>query len=96
MVNDPQRELFDRFSIDAQQFPVESVAGAAANILANAIRQAYPTRIAAEQAFNELMEKTRALLLEQHYDGHGRKKGIFPYNQIIEVPTVDFRTKNRK
>lgn len=88
MVEDPQRELFDRIIPIASGFPVSVVTGAAANLLANAIRQTYPDRDKAAKAFDELVAKTKNLLLEQHYSSVGRKKGIFPYHQTVEVPML--------
>lgn len=68
--------------------------GAAANLLVNAIRQAYPTREKAAAAYDELVSKVKGQLIDQHYDATGRKKGLFPYNQVIEVPHFDFRGMN--
>jgi predicted outer membrane lipoprotein len=59
------------------------VNGAAANIIINAMRQEHPTRAAAERAFDDLFGRMKALLLD-HYDASGRKKGVFPYTQVVQ------------
>lgn len=86
------RELFKRFSEQSDGFPTEYVITASINMLLNAIRQTYPTRGAAEIAFDELFGKSKATLMS-HYDSFGRKKGIFPYDQVINAERIDFRTK---
>lgn len=88
-----QRELFDRMSRAADGFTAEDVIGAAANMLINAVRQSQPTRAGAEARFDELFGRSKQVLVD-HYDSLGRKRGIFPFDQIIEVSKLDFRTKN--
>lgn len=87
---DNQRELFNRFSREANGFANEDAIGAAANILINAIRQSQPTRAQAEARFNELFGRSKQVLLD-HYDSLGRKRGIFPYNQVIEASLFNAR-----
>jgi len=89
---DPQRELFRRFGRAADGFPREIVVGAAANLVVNALRQAHPTREAASRAYDEHAARVKAVLME-HYDGAGRKRGIFPYDQVIVMPPVDLRRR---
>ncbi len=101
MVTDPltlatpnrQRELFELISRASDGFSAEDVLGAAANMLINAVRQSQPTRARAETRFDELFGRSKQVLVD-HYDSLGRKRGIFPYDQTIEVPKLDFRTKN--
>lgn len=81
---DNQRELFRRMSRAADGFSTEDVIGAAVNVLLNAIRQSQPTRTKAERRFDELFGRSKAVLLD-HYDTLGRKRGIFPYDQVIEA-----------
>lgn len=90
---DYQRELFGRFSKAADGFSAEDAIGAAVNVLINAIRQSQPTRGQAEVRFNELFGRSKQVLLD-HYDSIGRKRGIFPYDQVISVPMLDARRKN--
>lgn len=84
---DPQRELFNRLRKAANGFPVEHVSGAAANVLINALRQEHPNRAAAIKSFDELAARMKFLLME-HYDSQGRKKGVFPFRQVIHAPFV--------
>lgn len=85
-----QRELFDRFSRAADGFSAQDTVGAAVNILLNALRQVHPTRVAAELAFDDMFGRSKALLVD-HYDSLGRKRGLFPYHQTIEVEHFDAR-----
>lgn len=81
---DNTRILFDRMSRAADGFSVEQVVGAAGNLLVNGIRQSFSTRQQAEASFDALAAQLKAVLMD-HYDGHGRKKGIFPYPQEIRL-----------
>lgn len=62
----------------------------AANLIVNGFRQAYPTRAEAERAFDELAAKTKSILMDQ-YTTEGRRRGVFAYDQVIQVPHVDLR-----
>lgn len=86
------RELFTRLSSTCDGFPVDVILTASINLLLNAIRQSHPTREAAERSFDELFGKSKAVLMD-HYDSFGRKKGIFPYDQVINMDIVRFRNK---
>lgn len=86
------RELFERYSKVSNGFPINLIITAAVNLLLNAIRQSHPTREGAEQAFDELFGKSKATLMN-HYDSFGRKKGIFPYNQVIRPDFFSERNK---
>lgn len=81
---DAQRALFENMSKVANGFSVEHVIGASANMLINAIRQSQSTRGKAETQFDELFGRMKAVLLD-HYDGLGRKRGVFPYTQTIHA-----------
>jgi hypothetical protein len=88
-----QRELFDRMSKTADGYSAEDVIGAAANMLINAIRQSQPTRRQAEVRFDELFGRSKQVLVD-HYDTLGRKRGVFPYDQVIEMPLVAMKRKS--
>lgn len=90
---DAPRELFARFSVAANGFPTDAAIGAAANMIINAIRQQCATRQDAERAMDELFGRTKSVLVD-HYDMLGRKRGIFPYDQVISVPHFNFRRPN--
>ena len=83
-VPDRQRELFNKFSATATGHTAGDVIGAAINLLINAIRQSAPDWQKAEALFDEHLGISKQLL-KDHYDSHGRKKGIFPYDQTIAV-----------
>jgi hypothetical protein len=90
---DQQKQLFDAFCSVANGFSAEQVLGAAANLLVNAIRQAHPTQRGALARLDELSAKTKALLAE-HYDAMGKRRNVFPFHQVIEVPHMNLRSKN--
>ena len=75
-------ELFRRMSKAATDFPHDAVIDAACNLLINAIRQGNPDWRRAEAAFNEMFGRSKQLL-KDHYDAAGRKKGVFPFDQVI-------------
>lgn len=83
-----EQELFRALGAAANGYPAEAVLGAAANVLVNAIRQAQPTREGAREKFDELAAKVRRLLLDQHYDATGKRRNVFPFHQVIEVPLI--------
>jgi hypothetical protein len=91
MTPDAQKILFERMSEVCNGFSAEQVAGAAANILINAIRQSQPSREKASSRFDELFTNMKTVLMN-HYDSFGRLKGIFPYPQEIKVE--HFKHKN--
>ena len=86
------RELFRAFAREANGFPREAALDAAVNIILNVIRQSNDKAGEAEAQFNELFGKTKSLLLD-HYDSLGRKRGIFPYTQHVNVPLLNFKSK---
>jgi hypothetical protein len=86
-------ELYKRFGNQAHGFPQEAVLNAAVNLIVNVLRQKHPQRDKAEAEYNELMGKTKGVLLN-HYDALGRKRGIFAYNQNLHVVVDDLVRKN--
>lgn len=89
---DQQRELFDKFAALARGFPIEAVLGAALNIVANAASQAHATRGPALASYDEKVAKVRVALAER-YDLTGKRRNVFPFHQVIEVPHLDLRNK---
>ena len=90
---DAARELFQRLSQVANGFGREDVTAAAANLLVNAVRQSCASRRQAEVVFDDLFGRAKALLLDQHYDGAGKRRSVFPFDQAIHVPLMRFRNK---
>jgi len=87
-----ERELFSRLAPVCNGFPHDAVVGAAANVLLNALRQSNASRRQAEVAFDELFGKLKSILVA-HYDGAGKRRHVFPHDQVIEVPHIDLRKK---
>jgi hypothetical protein len=83
---DRTRELFGALSQCASGFSASEVAGAAINLLLNAIRQTHATQSGAAKAFDEHAGRAKHLLLEKHYHGDGSRRNIFPFEQRLEVP----------
>lgn len=79
------KELFRRFSQAANGFPTEAAVNASINILINSIRQGTSDWKSAERAFDEYFGRSKQLL-KDHYDSLGRKKGIFPFHQVLLPP----------
>ena len=87
-----QQDLFNKFITTSAGSQKEDVVGAAVNLLVNALRQTYSTRNQAEKAFDELFGKTKGLLLDGHYDPvTNKRRNVFPFNQVIEMPLMDIR-----
>lgn len=93
-VADRQRQLFDNIVKVASGFSTEDVAGAALNLLVNALRQAHGSRHAAFEGLDRLHASSRELLAS-HYDAMGKRRNVFPFHQVIDVPHFDAR-KNGK
>jgi hypothetical protein len=89
-VSEQTRHLFERMNNEAAKgFTAAQVQDATLNILVNSIRQAYANGPQAEARFNEIMGRTKSLLLE-HYDGvTGKRKNVFPFTQYIRPPLVE-------
>ena len=92
-VPDSGHELFKRLSRECNEFPMPDVVNACAALLLNTIRQRSKVRAEAEADFNEMFGRMKSLLLS-HYDGAtGKRRSIFPFHQIIEMPLVHMRPK---
>lgn len=83
-----QKQLFDELVNTCHGRPSDQVLGAALNLLVNAVRQGAPSRDIAERTFNELSGKGKSLLFE-HYDSvTGKRRSVFPFTQVIEMPVL--------
>ena len=92
-VPDGGQVLFRELSARCSQFPTKDVINACAALLLNAIRQRSKLRAEAEGDFNELYGRMKSLLL-MHYDSvSGKRRGVFPFRQIIEMPLMNLRDK---
>lgn len=89
-----EKELFRRLGHVCNEFPRETVLGAAMNLLVNAIRQEHATRGRAEAAFDEIAGRAKNVLLERHYDLVGNRRNVFPFAQTIDLPLADLRGKH--
>lgn len=78
-------DLFREMGRIASGKPADEVISAACNLLINALRQAHPDWMRAEKSFDEAFGRTKQLL-KDHYDNNGRKKGIFPFDQVVSAP----------
>ena len=90
--SDHGKDLFALLSKAASGFSYDDVVTAAMNLVLNAIRQSFATSQAAEQAYDELMAKTKSVLLDQHYAA-GKRKSVFPFHQVISPGLA--KLKNR-
>lgn len=81
--------LFEKLSRASDGFSAEQVIDAGLNIVVNALRQTYATRDGAELVWDEFATRAKSNLMDC-YDSTGRKKGIYPYHQIIRVPFSRF------
>ncbi len=87
-VPDAARKLFVAYGHASNGFSVPVVLDAAANVVINAVRQQCAMRQDAERMFNELLGRSKQVLLD-HYDGvTGKRRNIFPHTQHIIVDGV--------
>jgi hypothetical protein len=86
-----QESLFRSMSALGAGFDSEQVVGAAMNVVLNALRQKHATSKAAEREFDELIARSKGVLLDQHYDGLGKRRNVFPFAQVIEMPLINLR-----
>jgi hypothetical protein len=93
-VPDHARLLFERFAAASEGFPADAVAGAALNLLINALRQRHGTWQQAEQAFDEYLGKSKQIL-KDCYGMSGRRNGIFPFDQTIAIDLLDENAKRK-
>lgn len=84
----PAKALFGIFAREANGFPADAVINASINMLLNVLRQAYPTRERAEKRFDELMGRSKQLLLD-HYQNGTRLQGVYPFKQTIHANLVE-------
>jgi hypothetical protein len=84
----PERELFEAVSRVCAGHSAVDVANVGANLIINSIRQIQPTRGHAEMAFDSVFGRAKTVLMD-HYDAGGRKKGIFPFDQVVTMPRFD-------
>lgn len=79
------QELFKKVSKVCDGFTPEQVADAAANLIINAVRQQYENRSGAERAFDNISGRAKNVLLERHYDGTGKRRNVFPFDQVVRI-----------
>jgi hypothetical protein len=89
--NEAGVELFRKLSAQCDGFSTEAVIVGAMNLLINAVRTAHASRSGAERAFDEYTGKAKYVLLDQHYDYLGRRRSVFPYTQVIEIPKINLK-----
>jgi hypothetical protein len=93
---DQQRALFDAYVGVSRGFSTESVIGASMNLLVNALRQAHGNRRHADERMSEVAQRLRSILME-HYDPvTGRRRSVFPFTQVIEMPRYDDNLRKNK
>ena len=79
------RELFSQIARLCTGFSNEDIVEVGANLIINALRQGFPKRKQALDAYSELINKT-GTLLAQHYDAvTGNRRNIFPHTQVIQA-----------
>lgn len=81
------RDMMRAFGKIANQAPVDVVVAASINLLINAIRGAHGSRDAALRRYDQLTSEMRGVLAS-HYDGVGRRRNVFPFDQHIQVPLI--------
>lgn len=82
-----EKELFKRYAQLSDGFPNEAVLGAALNIIINGVRQGHSSWMGAERQFDEIFGRTKTILRD-HYDANGKRRNLFPFDQVIQVPLV--------
>lgn len=83
-----EHELLRQLGKVLHGVPLDIAASCGANLTINAVRQSFSTWIAAEKAMKEVQGK-QMQVLKDHYDMiSGRKKGVFPFDQVISVPKI--------
>src|SRR6266566_1982183 len=86
---DQERVLFEAFNKASAGHDYAQVAGAAMNLLVNTIRQSCATRQQAERAFDELVGRSKNLLMERHYDPvSNKRRNVFPHTQVVHAELV--------
>lgn len=92
-----ERALFEVVSKCASGHDGNVVIGAAMNLLINAVRQNCATRTQAERTFDELVGRSKNLLLEQHYDPVTEKRrNVFSFTQHVHAELVHWDDRFNK
>lgn len=81
------RKLFQHLARHCHEAPAPVVASASANLIVNAIRQQCASQKDALSAFDAVSAKARAILAE-HYDGVGKRRNVFPFSQVVDIPFI--------
>ena len=89
---DNARRLFKAFSEISHGFSTLDVVNASLNMVVNAVRQASTTQRNASEMWDELIARSKGLLMDG-YDSTGRKKGIFPFTQTLTANPAMFKMK---
>lgn len=89
-------ELFRALTAACNGYPSQVAVGAAANLIVNAVRQQHPNRRDAEEAMREVLTRTMTLLLDQHYDLQGNRRNVFPFHQIVQLPSIEPNARPRR
>ena len=79
------RQLYKELSGVCHGFGGDAVIDAAINLIITVIRQAHPTWSSAEKSFDEKYGRAKTVL-KDHYDSNGKRKNIFPFDQVIVMP----------
>lgn len=84
-----ERELIAAIGQLTTGYGYDTVIGAAANIMLNALRQKHPRHIDAEEQFEAAVEEMRKSLRDQHYHENGtrneRRIIIPPLHQLVRM-----------
>ncbi len=92
-----ERAVFEAFNKAATGHDYNIVAGAAMNLLANTVRQSCATRQQAERMYDELVGRTKNLLLEKHYDPvSSKRRHVFPHTQVVNAELVHWDESKNK
>lgn len=86
------KELFRHFSQVAHGFPKDAVMDAAFNMIINMVRTSHDSWQKAEPLIDQIHAKVKTTLRD-HYDPIGKRRNIFPFDQVIEMPFLDLRNK---
>ena len=92
-----ERLLFEAHNKLAHGHDYVVAAGAAMNHLANIVRQSCETRQQAERMYDELVGRTKNLLMEKHYDPvSNKRRNIFPFTQVVNAELVHWDPAKNK
>jgi hypothetical protein len=89
---DAERVLFSLLVKTSNGFSNDQVIGAAVNLIINALRQQNATHKGAQDAVDRVHAILRTVLAS-HYDALGKRRNVFPFHQMLEVPHMDDRGK---